>query len=78
MLGERMPELRVNQLGQCRRIGFVADVPGLQPGELGVGRAGAGLGHLGQAQVDRVGQDRGQQQVLSLARSPDFRCVKCG
>ena len=39
MLGEGMSELRVDQLGQCRPVGFVADVPGLQPGQLGVGRA---------------------------------------
>ena len=73
MLGERVAELRVDQLGQRRRVSFVADVPGLQPGELGVGRAGAGLGHLGQAQVDRVGQDRGQQQVLVLGQIGRFQ-----
>jgi hypothetical protein len=33
-LGEGMPELGVDQLGQRRRIGFVADVPGLQPDSL--------------------------------------------
>jgi hypothetical protein len=63
-----MPELRVHQFGQRRRIGFVAGMPGLQPGELGVGRAGAGLGHLGQPKVDRIGQDRRQQQVLVLGQ----------
>ena len=68
-----MPELRVDQLGQCRPVGFIADMPGLQPGQLGVGRAGAGLGHLGQAQVDRVGQDRGQQQVLVLGQVARFQ-----
>ena len=67
-----MPELGIDQFGQRRRIGFVADVPGLQPSELGVGRAGAGLGHLGQAQVDRVGQDGGQQQILVLGRVAVF------
>ena len=61
MPGERMLELGVDQFGQRRPVGFVAGMPGLQPGELGVGRARARLGHLGQAQVDRVGQDRGQQ-----------------
>jgi hypothetical protein len=73
MFGEGMPELRVHQFGQRCRIGFVADVPGLQPSQLGVGRAGAGLGHLGQAQVDRVGQDRGQQQVLVLGQVARFQ-----
>ena len=68
MLGEGMPDLRVDQIGQRCPVGFVADVPGLQPSQLGVGRAGAGLRHLGQAQVDRVGQDRGQQQILVLGQ----------
>lgn len=30
-----MPELRIDQLGQRRRVGFVADMPGLQPRQLG-------------------------------------------
>ncbi len=61
-----MAELCVDQIGQRRPVGFVADVPGLQPSQLGVGRAGARLRHLGQAQVDRVGEDRGQQQGSCL------------
>ena len=48
-------------------------MPGLQPGELGVGRAGAGLGHLGQAQVDRVDQDCGQQQIFVLGQIARFQ-----
>ena len=68
-----MPELCVDQIGQRRPVGFIADVPGLQPGQLGVGRAGAGLRHLGQAQVDRVGQDRGQQQILVLGQVARFQ-----
>ena len=68
-----MVELRVDQLGQRRRVSFVADVPGLQPGELGVGRAGAGLGHLRQAKVDRVGQDGGQQQIFVLGQIVRFQ-----
>ncbi len=35
---------------------------GLQPGQLGVGQAGARLGHLGQPEVDRITEDCGQQQ----------------
>ena len=73
MLGEGMSELRVDQIGQRCPVGFVADVPGLQPSQLGVGRAGAGLRHLGQAQVDRVGQDRGQQQILVLGQVARFQ-----
>ena len=73
MLGEWVAELRVDQIGQRRPIGFITDVPGLQPCQLGVGRAGAGLRHLGQAQVDRVGEDRGQQQVLVLGLVARFQ-----
>lgn len=73
MLGERLAELRVDQIGQRRPVGFVPDVPGLQPGQLGVGRTGAGLGHLGQTQVDRVGQDGGQQQVFVLGEVVRFQ-----
>ncbi|MDX6711378.1 MAG: hypothetical protein QOH96_2394 [Blastocatellia bacterium] len=48
-------------------------MPGLQPGQLGVGRARARFGHLGQAEVDGVGQDRGQQQVLVLGQVARFQ-----
>lgn len=68
-----MPKLSVDQFSQRCRVRFVAGMPGLQPSELRVGRAGAGLGHLGQAQVDRVGQDRGQQQVLVLGQIARFQ-----
>ena len=68
-----MPELSVDQFGQRRRIGFVAGMPGLQPSELGIGRAGAGLGHFGQAKVDRVGQDGGQQQIFVLGQVARFQ-----
>ena len=43
-------------------------MPGMQPSELGVGRAGARFGRLGQAKVDRVGQDCGQQQIFILGQ----------
>lgn len=41
VLGERMLVLGIDEIGQARRIGFVPDVPGLQPGQLRVGRARA-------------------------------------
>ena len=66
MRGEGLPGLGIDELGQRGRVGLVADVPGVQPGQPGVGRARAGLGHLGQPEVDGVGQDRGQQQRLVL------------
>jgi len=49
------------------------EVPGLQPDELGVGRTRSRLGHLGQTQVDRIGQDRGQQQVFVLGQVDRFQ-----
>ena len=73
MFGEGMPELSVHQFSQRCRIGFVAGMPGLEPSELGVGRAGAGLGHLRQAQVDGVGQDGGQQQIFILGQIARFQ-----
>jgi len=59
-----LAELGVDQLGQTRRIGFVADVPRLQPRQFGVGHTGAGLGHLGEAQIDGIGENGRQQQML--------------
>ena len=35
-----MPELRGDQAGQRRRVGFIADVPRVWPGQFGVGCAG--------------------------------------
>ena len=45
-------------------------MPSLQPGQPGVGRAGARLGHLGKAQVDSVGQNRREQQGLVRGTAP--------
>ena len=66
MCGERVMGLGVDQLGQSLRIGFVADVPGLQPRQPCIGSARAGLRHFAEAKVDRIGQDCGQQQRLIL------------
>ena len=63
----------VDQFSQRRRVGFVAGMPGLQPRQLGVGRAGTGLGHLGQAKVDCIGKDGGQQQILVLGQVAGFQ-----
>ena len=71
-----MPVLVVDQLGQGCRIGFVADVPGLQPGQFGVGQAGARLGHLGQPEVDRIAEDRGQQQRPIFGLGPVLQVGK--
>jgi hypothetical protein len=58
---EWVTQMCVDQLGQGRRIGFIADGPCLQPWKFGVGRIGTRLGHLGQSQVDPVGQNCRQQ-----------------
>jgi hypothetical protein len=62
--GKRLLELRIDQIGQGRRVGLVANVPGLSPGELGVGCAGTAFGHLGQAEIDASGADCGEEQAL--------------
>ena len=51
-------------------------MPGLQPGQLGVGQAGARLGHLGQPEVDRITEDCGQQQRPVFGLGPSFKWVK--
>ena len=61
-----MPELGIHQVGQGGAVGFVADVPGLQPCQLGIGGAGAGFGHLGQTKVNAVSQEGGHQQGFVL------------
>ncbi|ACB92350.1 hypothetical protein XFLM_10025 [Xylella fastidiosa subsp. fastidiosa GB514] len=68
-----MPELRVDQIGQHRPIGFVANVPSLQPSQFGVDGVGAGFCHLGLAQLDHIGQDRAQQQALVLGLVARFQ-----
>ncbi|MFG1448084.1 hypothetical protein R3J32_06230 [Xylella fastidiosa subsp. multiplex] len=68
-----MPELRVDQISQYHPIGFVANVPSLQPSQFGVDGVGARFCHLGLAQLDRVGQDRAQQQGLVLGLVARFQ-----
>ena len=43
-------------------------MPRLQPGQFGVGRARAGLGHFSEPKIDAISQDRRQQQGLVLGR----------
>ncbi len=76
MLGEGMSELRVDQLGQCRPVGFVADVPACSRpawrrscrGTIPPSWSGPLI-----ASARIVVSNR----FLSLARSPDFRWAKC-
>ena len=62
VLSKGLAELSVDELGQSRGIGLIANVPGLQPGELRVACSRARFGHLGQSEIDRIGEDRGQQR----------------
>ncbi len=71
-----MAELCVDQIGQRRPV-FRRGCARLAAKPACVGRAGARLRHLGQAQVDRVGEDRGQQQVLVFGRVARFQMRKC-
>ena len=61
MGGEGVNKLGVDQIGQGCRVGLFADVPGLQPREFGVRRSRTRIGHFGQTQIDRVGENHGQE-----------------
>ncbi len=72
LCGEGVAVLGVHQFRQRGAVGFVPDVGGLVAVQLGVADAGAGLGHLGQSQVDPVGEDRGEQELPVLGRLAGF------
>ena len=73
MIGKGLLELGIHQVGQGGVIGFVSDMSGLQPGQLGVGGTRAGLGHLGQPQVNPFSQDGCHQQGLILGQVAGFQ-----
>ena len=79
VLCKGLPRLSVDEFGQGSGVGLIADVPGLQPGQLRIARSGAGLGHLGHSHVHRIGQDRGQQRDTVFRRVPalQVRKVRC-
>ena len=58
----------VDQFGKCFRIGLVPDVQRCEPIELPGSCAGTGFGHLGNAEIDAVGEYGGEQQYLILRR----------
>ncbi len=62
VVGERLLAVVVDDLGQPLAIGLVADVPVGDPAQPRQGRAGAGIRHPVQPEVDRIGQDGGQQE----------------
>jgi hypothetical protein len=63
----------VDQLGECLRIGFVSNVQRCKPIQLPSSCAGAGFSHLGDAEIDTVGEYSGEQQHLILRRLACFQ-----
>ena len=60
--GERQRTMRLDQPREGQGVAFLAHVPVVRPGELAQAGTPAGLRHPGQAQVDAVGQHRGEQR----------------
>ncbi len=73
VLGEGMAELCVDQIGQRRPVGFVADVPGLAAKPAWRRSCRGKTPPSWSGPVDRVGEDRGQQQVLVFGRVARFQ-----
>ncbi len=67
--------LVVDQLGQGRRIGFVADVPACSR-QLGVGQAGLDSAILVSLRLIASPRIADSSNVLSLASAPSFKWVK--
>src|SRR3546814_3938579 len=61
--------MSVDQAPQRRAIGSLADVPVMQMGELAQARAPAAVRHAGQAEIDAIGEDHGQQRVAIVGRT---------
>ncbi len=74
---QRDAKLSVDQFSQRCRVRFVAGMPGLQPSELRVGRAGQDSAILVRPRLIASARIVVNNRFLSLARSPDFKCVKC-
>lgn len=63
----------VDQLRESLRVRLITDVQGGKPIEFAGGRAGTGLGHLGDAQIDAIGENGCEQQDLILRRLGRFQ-----
>ena len=66
MSGQGQAVLVIDELGERLGIGLVADMPGHEPGEPGEARSRTRIGHFLKAQIERVGQNRGEQQRAIL------------
>jgi hypothetical protein len=55
--------LGIDQHGECRPIGFLAQVPAGGPGKLAAAGDRAGLGHAAEAEVGRLGQHAGEHDA---------------
>jgi hypothetical protein len=61
--GEWLTLLGIDQHGECRPIGFLAQVPAGGPGKLAAAGDRAGLGHAAEAEVGRLGQHAGEHDA---------------
>ncbi len=66
---KRHHTVRVDQSSQRLAIGSLADVPVMQMGELAQARAPATVRHVGQTEINAVGEDHGQQCVAIVGRT---------
>ncbi len=71
--GERLALLGIHQSGQGSAIGVLAQMPSRRPGELAVPGDRARVGHAGQAEIGRVGQDRGEHHAGVGGRQPGLQ-----
>ncbi len=74
---ERVPILGIHPFGKRCRVGFVAGIPSLRPGELAVGRAGAGagLGHQVTDLNDAIKVLRFSKVVLEMPFSISYHAM---
>ncbi len=66
----------LTSLAKAAEDSFVADVPGLQPGQLGVGQAGLDSAILVSPRLIASPRIADSSNVLSLASAPSFKWVK--
>jgi hypothetical protein len=59
--------VRVDDFGERRLVGFVADVGVTGPDQLVAGDPVTGIGHSGKAEIGGVGENDGEQRILVVA-----------
>lgn len=68
LLPKRLPGLGVDEFRERFGISVIADMPGLEPGELCVAWSGARFSDLARAKIDGIGEDCRQQGCTVLRR----------